>query len=104
MTSISGITLRSDITGVPAVQVFLYPLCRLPGDAGTVPASPLKAACRMRGAGRMKDLRGILYFFALPIAPLFLGFVEAGAFATVLGAGLVEDLDVVLAAGFPEEP
>ena len=47
---------------------------------------------------------GNTYFFTLPIAPLFLGFVEAGAFAAVLGAGLVEALGEVLAAVFPEDP
>jgi hypothetical protein len=43
------------------------------------------------------------HFFALPIAPLFLGFLEAGAFAAALGAGLVEGLGADMAAGFPED-
>jgi hypothetical protein len=104
MTRISGITPRSDITGVPAVLVFLYLLCRQPGDAGDgagqSPSKPLVARDDERGV----NVLGNTYFFALPIAPLFLGFVEAGAFAAALGAGLVEGLGAVLAAGFPEDP
>jgi hypothetical protein len=103
MTRISGITPRSDITGVPAVLAFFcifFTDWRFKRKFRPVPSKPLVA----RGVSGRENVLGNTYFFALPIAPLFLGFVEAGAFAAALGAGLVEGLGAVLAAGFPEDP
>lgn len=76
-----------------SVQV---PACKKPGIA--------KVMVRCMQITPERCHRKQYHFFALPIAPLFLSFVEAGAFAAALGAGLVEVLGAVLAAGLPEDP